>query len=65
MRRRAGPKAAPLLKRLHKQQVNLAMIRTRVDDPEHPDLVRQRAHCAALRQALEGIPGAVHAEPGT
>jgi RsiW-degrading membrane proteinase PrsW (M82 family) len=65
MRRRAGPKAAPLLKRLHKQQVNLAMIRTRVDDPEHPDLVRQRAHCAALRQALEGIPGAVRAEPGT
>jgi len=59
---RGGPVAARQLKRLHRQQVNLAMVRTRVDDPEHPDLVRQRAYCAALREALRSLPG-MHRDP--
>ncbi|HEX9892119.1 MAG TPA: PrsW family intramembrane metalloprotease [Actinomycetota bacterium] len=62
MRRRAGPQAGTALKRLHRQQLNLAMIRTRVTEDEDPDLGRQRAYCAALRQALEAVPGAVVVE---
>jgi RsiW-degrading membrane proteinase PrsW (M82 family) len=57
MARRAGGAAADLLKRLQRQQVNLAMVATRVDS-DHPDLLRQRAHCKALRDALHGMPGA-------
>lgn len=53
---RAGRAASDLLKRLQKQQVNLAMVATRVDG-DHPDLLRQRAHCKALREALEAMPG--------
>ncbi len=58
MARRAGTNAAVGLKRLQKQQINLAMVATRVGDPEHPDLVRQRQYCAAIREALLRIPGA-------
>lgn len=53
MKARSGPVAAATLKRLHRAQIDLAMIRTRVDDDEHPDLVRQREYCAALRTWLE------------
>jgi protease PrsW len=56
MRRRVGPAGADLLKRLHTQQINLAMVATRVDG-DHPDLLRQRAHCKALRDALHAMPG--------
>jgi RsiW-degrading membrane proteinase PrsW (M82 family) len=49
---RSGALAAATLKRLQRAQIDLAMIRTRVDDPEHPDLVRQREYCAALRDWL-------------
>lgn len=52
---RAGPSASDMLKRLHRQQINLAMVATRVES-EHPDLLRQRAHCKAIRDLLEAIP---------
>jgi protease PrsW len=55
--RRAGPRAARLLRRLQREQVNLAMIRTRVDADDDPALVRQRAICRSLRDALDAIPG--------
>lgn len=55
--RRAGPRAAELLKRLQREQVNLAMIRSRVASDD-PALLRQRAVCRSLRDALEAIPGA-------
>ena len=61
MRRRAGGRAAALLKRLHRQQVNLAMVATRVDSPEDPALVRQREYCRSLRSALLAMPGAAPA----
>jgi RsiW-degrading membrane proteinase PrsW (M82 family) len=54
---RAGRAASDLLKRLLKQQVNLAMVATRVDG-DHPDLLRQRAYCKALRDALDAMLGA-------
>jgi RsiW-degrading membrane proteinase PrsW (M82 family) len=57
--RRAGQKAAALLKRLQREQVNLAMVRVHVGSADHPDLVRQRAYCKSLRDALESIPGAI------
>lgn len=61
MGNRAGSKAAGLLKRLQREQVNLAMVRTRVDGADDPDLVRQREYCKSLRDALMAIPGAAPA----
>jgi RsiW-degrading membrane proteinase PrsW (M82 family) len=61
MRARAGPGAARLLKRLHRQQINLAMVRTRVEGDDDPDLVRQREYCRSLRAALLAMPGAAPA----
>jgi RsiW-degrading membrane proteinase PrsW (M82 family) len=52
MARRAGPLAAQTLKRLQKAQINLAMVATRVHQDDHPDLVRQRQYCQALREWL-------------
>lgn len=49
---RAGPMAGHTLKRLQKAQINLAMVATRVHDPDHPDLIRQRQYCKALRDWL-------------
>jgi protease PrsW len=58
LRTRAGERAADLLKRLQREQVNLAMVRSRVASESDPALVRQRAVCRSLRDALEAIPGA-------
>ena len=58
LRRRAGKHAADLLRRLQREQVNLAMIRSRVASEDDPALVRQREVCRSLRDALEAIPGA-------
>jgi len=58
MRARAGEAAERLLKRLQKEQVNLAMVRTRVASDDDPQLVRQRALSASLRDALLSMPGA-------
>jgi hypothetical protein len=59
--RRAGERAADLLKRLQREQVNLAMVRSRVASDDDPALIRQRAVCRSLRDALEAIPGAASA----
>jgi protease PrsW len=64
MRRRAGPRAAALLRRLQREQVALAMARSRAATPEDPTLVRQRAYCRSLRDALRAMPGAAPAETG-
>jgi RsiW-degrading membrane proteinase PrsW (M82 family) len=58
MRARAGDAAERLLKRLQKEQVNLAMVRTRVASDDAPELVHQRALCASLRDALLAMPSA-------
>jgi hypothetical protein len=58
MRARAGDAAERLLKRLQKEQVNLAMVRTRVASDVAPELVHQRALCTSLRDALLAMPGA-------
>ncbi len=58
MRARAGDGAARLLRRLQREQVNLAMVRTRAIDDADPALVRQRAYCRSLRDALMAMPGA-------
>jgi RsiW-degrading membrane proteinase PrsW (M82 family) len=64
MRRRAGPGAAALLRRLQGEQVNLAMVRSRVATDDDPALVRQRAYCRSLRDALQAMPAAAPAETG-
>jgi len=61
MRRRAGPRAAGLLHRLQREQVNLAMVASRVGDGDDPALSRQRAYCRSLRDALRAIPAAAPA----
>jgi RsiW-degrading membrane proteinase PrsW (M82 family) len=61
VRRRAGDQAARLLGRLQREQVNLAMVRSRVAADDDPALLRQRALCRSLRDALEAIPGAASA----
>ena len=57
VRRRGGARAARLLQRLQREQVNLAMIASRVAAADDPALTRQRAYCASLREALRAIPG--------
>lgn len=61
LRRRAGDRAAGLLKRLQREQVNLAMLRSRVASDDDTVLLQQRAVCRSLRDALEAIPGAAPA----
>jgi hypothetical protein len=53
LRRRAGRRAAALLRRLQRQQLSLAMLRTRLTDDDAPDLVAQRQRIARTRQALD------------
>jgi RsiW-degrading membrane proteinase PrsW (M82 family) len=62
MRVRAGRRAAAVLRRLQREQVNLAMVRSRVARDDDPALLAQRAYCASLRDALRAIPGAAPGE---
>ena len=62
MRRRAGARAATLLQRLQREQVNLAMVASRVGDARDPAIVAQRAYCRSLRDAMHSIPAAAPAE---
>ena len=61
MRARAGRRAAALLQRLQREQVNLAMLVTRTASPDDPAVVAQRDYCRSLRDALLAIPGAAPA----
>ena len=61
MRERAGERASDLLRRIQREQIDLAMVRSRVATPDDPALVRQRALCRSLRDGLEAIPGAAPA----
>ena len=62
MRTRAGNRAAGLLRRLHREQVNLAMVRSKVATVDDPALLEQRAYCGSIRNALRAIPGAAPAD---
>ena len=65
MRARAGSGAERLLRRLQKEQINLAMVLTRADADDAPEVVRQRELCRSLRDALLSIPGAALARTAT
>jgi RsiW-degrading membrane proteinase PrsW (M82 family) len=60
MRRRAGKPAADLLARLQREQIDLAMIATRLG-ADDPLLFEQRDYCRSLRDALATMPGAAAA----
>ena len=62
MRARAGDRAADLLARLQREQVDLAMVRARVARDDDPALVEQREYCRSLRDALMAMPGAAPAD---
>jgi hypothetical protein len=61
MRTRAGAGAERLLRRLQREQINLAMVRTRVATPDDPALLAQRELCKSLRSGLLAMPGAMPA----
>jgi RsiW-degrading membrane proteinase PrsW (M82 family) len=61
MRRRAGAPAATLLARLQHEQVDLAMLASRVAAPDDPAVIAQRDYCRSLRDALAAVPGALPA----
>jgi protease PrsW len=63
MARRYGSTVGHTVKRLQRAQVNLAMVATRVNQHDHPDLVRQRQYCQALRDWLLAYAGAVRPAP--
>jgi hypothetical protein len=60
---RGGPVAASTMKRLHREQINLAMVATRVHQDDHPELVRQREYCRSLREWLAQFRPAQGAQP--
>jgi protease PrsW len=62
MRRRAGRPAAGLLRRLQREQVNLAMLSSKASSPHDLTVVTQRDYCRSLRDALAAIPGAAPAD---
>jgi RsiW-degrading membrane proteinase PrsW (M82 family) len=61
MRTRAGDAAGRLLARLQREQIDLAMVASRVTAADAPELVAQRGYCVSLRAALDAIPGAAAA----
>ena len=61
MRARGGAPAADLLARLQREQIDLAMLASRVATSDDPALLAQRAYCRSLRDALGAIPGAAGA----
>jgi len=54
--RRKGPQGARLLGRLQRQQINLAMIRSRTGSDEHPDVIAQRDIIRGIRAELNATP---------
>ncbi len=65
MRARAGDAAGRLLARLQREQIDLAMVASRVGAADAPELTAQREYCLSLRAALDAIPGAAAAaQPG-
>jgi hypothetical protein len=61
MRQRAGSRAASVLRRLQREQVNLAMVRSKVASADDPILIEQRDLCRSLRDALQAMRGAAPA----
>lgn len=57
MKRRAGRQAGGVLARLHREQVNLAMIASKVAAADDPALAAQREYCRSLSDALAAAPG--------
>jgi RsiW-degrading membrane proteinase PrsW (M82 family) len=56
MSRTHGPAAGKLLGRLQRAQIDLAMVRTRVGEAAHPELIRQRELIRTLRAELAAVP---------
>jgi protease PrsW len=61
---RAGRGAERVLRRLQKEQINLAMVRARSSSDDALEVVRQRELCRSLRDALLTMPGAALAVTG-
>jgi protease PrsW len=57
----AGAPAADLLKRLQREQIELAIASRRLHAPDHAELVRRRARSQSLRRQLWQLPGVTEA----
>ncbi len=57
-RARSGRRAGDLVARLQREQIDLAMVASRVARPDDPALVAQRAYCRSIRDVLAATPGA-------
>lgn len=56
MGRTHGPDAAKLLGRQQRAQIDLAMVRSRVGEAGHPELIRQRELVRTLKEQLAAMP---------
>lgn len=56
LQRSHGSGAGRLLGKLQREQINLAMVRTRSHDPRHPDIERQRDLVRSLKDQLAAMP---------
>jgi protease PrsW len=57
----AGPAAGDLLRRLQREQIELAVASRRLHAADHAELARRRAACHALRVRLWQLPGVLEA----
>lgn len=51
----SGGPAVRATRKLHREQINLAMVITRAQDRDHPDVLAQHEHCAKLRERRESL----------
>jgi hypothetical protein len=61
---RKGPPGARLMGRLQREQINLAMIRTRTHSDDHPDVLAQRDNIRGIRAELQALPDVAHHQAG-
>jgi hypothetical protein len=60
---RKGGQGAKLAGQLQREQINLAMIRSRVDADDDPSVVAQRERIRAIRAQLNALPDVAVAQP--
>jgi protease PrsW len=53
---RKGPAGARLMGRLQREQINLAMVRARVQADDHPDVIAQCGVIRGIRAELQALP---------
>ena len=63
MKRSRGPAAAAVVRRLMREQMNLALFHARSESEQHPAVEAQRAFIMSLKQRLAGGAGSAGRAP--